>query len=240
MIRIIPAIDIIDGKCVRLAYGDFSQKVVYDESPAEVAKKFEDAGIKRLHMVDLDGAKQGKVVNFKVLEEVASKTNLVIDFGGGIKTSEDITLALDNGAHMISTGSIAFKNRDLLKEWLKIFGAEKIIVAADTKNEKIAVSGWQEETSINIYDCIQSLLEDGVKQVICTDISKDGSLAGPAKDLYKKILQRYPTLHLIASGGISSLQDIEDVDHIGCKEVIVGKAIYEGRIALNELTRFTL
>jgi phosphoribosylformimino-5-aminoimidazole carboxamide ribotide isomerase len=240
MIRIIPAIDIIDGKCVRLAYGDFNQKVVYDENPVEVAQRFENAGITRLHMVDLDGAKQGKVVNFKVLEKVAANTKLIIDFGGGIKTEEDIRIVMDSGASMISTGSAVIKNNGLLKEWLKIFGAEKIIVAADTRNEKIAVSGWLEETSLSIYDCIKSLLEDGVKQIMCTDISKDGSLAGPAKELYKRILEQFPNMYLIASGGISCLKDINEVNEIGCKEVIVGKALYEGRIKLNELTRFTL
>jgi phosphoribosylformimino-5-aminoimidazole carboxamide ribotide isomerase len=240
MIRIIPAIDIIEGKCVRLAYGDFSKKTVYDENPLDVALRFEDAGITRLHMVDLDGAKQGKVVNFKVLEKVASKTNLIIDFGGGIKSTKDVKIVMESGAKMISTGSVAIKNRELLKEWLKTFGAEKIIVAADTKNEKVAVAGWMEETKVWIYDCIKELLEDGVKQIMCTDISKDGSLAGPAKELYKKILEQFPGLHLIASGGISCLQDVEGVAKIGCKEVIIGKAIYEGRIMLNELTQFTI
>jgi phosphoribosylformimino-5-aminoimidazole carboxamide ribotide isomerase len=240
MIRVIPAIDIIEGKCVRLAYGDFNKKVIYDENPVDVALRFQDAGIKRLHMVDLDGAKQGKVINFKVLENVAGKTNLTIDFGGGIKTTDDVNRVMDCGAKMISTGSVAIKNRELLKEWLKKFGADKIIVAADTKNEKVAVAGWQEETSVWIYDCIHTLLEDGVKQVMCTDISKDGSLAGPAKELYKKIMEKFPDIHLIASGGISGLNDIDEVEQVGCKEVIVGKALYEGRIELNELTRFTI
>jgi|SRR6185312_8928845 len=240
MIRVIPAIDIIDGKCVRLAYGDFNQKVVYNENPVEVAMKFEGAGITRLHMVDLDGAKQGKVINFKVLEKVAAKTNLVIDFGGGIKIDEDIKIAMSSGAAMISTGSAVIKNDELLKEWLKAFGADKIIVAADARNEKVAVSGWLEETSLSIFDCIKSLLADGVKQVMCTDISKDGSLAGPAKELYKNILEKFPNMHLIASGGISCLNDIDDVNELGCKEVIVGKALYEGRIKLHQLTRFTL
>jgi len=240
MIRVIPAIDIIDGKCVRLAYGDFSQKVVYDENPVEVAQRFENAGITRLHMVDLDGAKQGRVINFKVLERVAANTKLIIDFGGGIKTDEDVRIAMSSGAAMISTGSAVIKSNELLKEWLKTFGANKIIVAADTRNEKIAISGWLEETNLSIYDCVKNLLTDGVKQVMCTDISKDGSLAGPAKELYKKILEQFPKMHLIASGGISCLKDIDDVNELGCKEVIVGKALYEGRIKLNELTRYTL
>jgi phosphoribosylformimino-5-aminoimidazole carboxamide ribotide isomerase len=238
MIRVIPAIDVIDGKCVRLSYGDFSKKVIYDEKPWEVAKRFEDAGIKRLHLVDLDGAKQGKVVNFKVLERISTITNLVIDFGGGIKAHEDIRIAFNSGASMISTGSIAIKNKTLFKEWLKQYGADKIIAAADAKNEKVAVSGWQEDSGISIYDCIRELLTDGVTQVICTDISKDGSLAGPATDLYKNLLKEIKDFNLIASGGISCLQDIVDVEQAGCKEVIVGKALYEGRIELTELKPF--
>jgi phosphoribosylformimino-5-aminoimidazole carboxamide ribotide isomerase len=238
MIQVIPAIDVIDGKCVRLAYGDFTKKVVYDEKPWEVAKRFEDAGVKRLHLVDLDGAKQGKVVNFRVLERISTMTSLVIDFGGGIKADEDIRIALNSGAAMISTGSIAVKNKPLFKEWLKHFGADKIIAAADARNEKVAVSGWQEDSGISIYDCINELLADGVKHVICTDISKDGSLAGAATELYKNIIEKIKNFNLIASGGISCLKDIEDVEKVGCKEVIVGKALYEGRIKLEELKPF--
>jgi len=240
MIRVIPAIDIMDGKCVRLSYGDFTQKKIYDENPSEVAKRFEDAGITRLHLVDLDGAKQGKVVNFKVLEKISAKTKLVIDFGGGIKSREDIEIAINSGASMISTGSIAIKNKVLFKEWLQEFGAKKIIAAADVKDEKVAISGWQEDSGISIYDCIKDLLADGVTQVICTDISKDGSLAGPATELYKNILNKISDFTLIASGGISCIQDIEVVEAVGCKEVIVGKAIYEGRIQLNELSKFSI
>ena len=238
MISVIPAIDIIDGKCVRLAFGDFSKKVVYNENPLEVAKSFEDTGLKRVHMVDLDGAKQGKVVNIKVLEKVASGTSLVIDFGGGIKTNEDIKAALNSGAAMISTGSIAVKNKELFKNWLAQYGPNKIIVAADAKNEKVAVSGWQEETSLSIFDCIKRLLDEGATQIMCTDISKDGSLTGPATALYGKLLNKFPSLQLIASGGISCLKDVEDLDKLGCKEVIVGKALYEGKIKLNELTPY--
>jgi phosphoribosylformimino-5-aminoimidazole carboxamide ribotide isomerase len=238
MIRVIPAIDVIDGKCVRLSYGDFAKKVIYDEKPWEVAMRFEDAGIKRLHLVDLDGAKEGKVVNFKVLEKISSNTNLVIDFGGGIKSHGDIRTVLSSGASMISTGSIAVKNKALFKEWLKEYGAEKIIAAADAKNEKVAVSGWQEDSGISIYDCIKDLLTEGVTQIICTDISKDGSLAGPAIELYKNILRNVNNFNLIASGGISCLQDIVEVERVGCREVIVGKALYEGRIQLNELKPF--
>lgn len=238
MIQVIPAIDVIDGKCVRLAYGDFTKKVIYDEKPWDVAKRFEDAGIKRLHLVDLDGAKQGRVVNFKVLERISTITNLIIDFGGGIKADNDIKIAFNSGASMISTGSIVVKNKPLFKEWLKHFGVDKIIAAADARNEKVAVSGWQEDSGISIYDCIKELLEDGVKNIICTDISKDGSLAGPATELYKRILDKITDFNLIASGGISCLQDIEDVEKAGCKEVIVGKALYEGRIKLEELKPF--
>lgn len=238
MIRVIPAIDVIDGKCVRLAYGDFSKKVVYDEKPWEVAKRFEDAGVKRLHLVDLDGAKQGKVVNFRVLERIATITNLVIDFGGGMKATDDLKIAFNSGAAIISTGSIAVKNKTLFKEWLKQYGPDKIIVAADARDEKVAVSGWQEDSGISIYDCIKDLVADGVKQVICTDISKDGSLAGPALQLYKNILEKQKGFNLIASGGISNINDVEEVGKAGCPEVIVGKALYEGRIQLEELKPF--
>jgi phosphoribosylformimino-5-aminoimidazole carboxamide ribotide isomerase len=240
MIRIIPAIDIIDGKCVRLTHGDFSKKVIYDENPWEVAKRFEDAGIKRLHLVDLDGAKQGKVINTKVLEKISANTNLTIDFGGGIKSHEDIRIVLNSGASMISTGSIAIKDKQLFKEWMTVYGARIIIAAADVKNEKVAVSGWQEDSGVSIYDCIKDFLNEGVTNVICTDISKDGSLAGPATELYKNILKSATNFNLIASGGISCLQDIKEVEEAGCKEVIIGKALYEGRIQLNELTPFIL
>jgi len=240
MIRVIPAIDIIDGKCVRLAYGDFSKKVIYDENPCEVAKRFEDAGIKRLHLVDLDGAKQGKTINFPVLENIASQTKLIIDFGGGIKTHDDIRIAFNSGASMISTGSIAIKNKSLFKEWLVKYGAKKIIAAADVKNEKVAISGWQEDSGISIYDCLTDLLDNGVTQIICTEISKDGSLAGPAIDLYKNILSHVSNFKLIASGGISCLNDITALEQVGCQQVIVGKALYEDRIKLGELTPFIL
>jgi len=238
MIRVIPAIDVIDGKCVRLAYGDFTKKVIYDEKPWEVARRFEEAGVKRLHLVDLDGAKQGKVVNFRVLERIATVTNLIVDFGGGIKTDEDIKIAFNSGAQMKSAGSIVVKDKPLFKNWLKIYGAEKIIAAADVRDEKVAISGWQEDSGIWIYDFINELLEEGTKQVICTDISKDGSLAGPATQLYKSILEKIKNFNLIASGGISCLKDIEEVEQVGCKEVIVGKALYEGKIQLNELKPF--
>lgn len=240
MIRIIPAIDIINGKCVRLTNGDFSKKVVYNESPVEMAIRFQDVGVKRLHLVDLDGAKQGKIVNYKVLEQIAARTNLIIDFGGGIKTTEDIRITMNSGAAMISTGSIAIKNREILKEWLINFGSDKIIVATDVMNKKVVISGWLEQTNLFIDDCIDTLLKDGVLQVMCTDISKDGSLSGHAKELYKGILERFEEIHLIASGGISCIEDIEELNELGCKEGIVGKALYEGRIKLNELTRFNL
>lgn len=240
MIQVIPAIDIISGKCVRLTHGDFSQKKIYDDKPWEVAMRFEDAGIKRLHLVDLDGARQGSIVNIKVLEEISKYTKLIIDFGGGIKTHDDVRIAFNSGASMISTGSIALKNSALFKEWLKEYGAGKIIAAADSKNEKVSVSGWQEESLISIHDYIKELVADGAIQVICTDISKDGSLSGPAIELYKKIIKNTADFTLIASGGISGLQDIIDLEKAGCKQVIIGKAIYEGKIKLNELTPFIL
>ncbi len=227
--------DIMEGKCVRLASGNFSSKVEYKESPAEVAKRFEEAGLKRIHIVDLDGARQGKVINFRVLEQIAAQTKLVIDFGGGIKSSEDVKIALNSGAAFITTGSIAFKDKPLLKQWIEVFGAQIIIAAADARNEKIAVAGWQQETGIPVFDGIKEIMETGIKQILCTDISRDGNLAGPASELYKKILDKCPGAHLIASGGISAVGDIEEVENAGCAEVIIGKALYEGIIKLSDL-----
>ncbi len=227
--------DIMEGKCVRLASGNFSSKVEYKESPAEVAKRFEEAGLKRIHIVDLDGARQGKVINFRVLEQIAAQTKLVIDFGGGIKSSEDVKIALNSGAAFITTGSIAFKDKPLLKQWIEVFGAQIIIAAADARNEKIAVAGWQQETGIPVFDGIKEIMETGIKQILCTDISRDGNLSGPAWELYKKILGKCPGAHLIASGGISAVGDIEEVENAGCAEVIIGKALYEGIIKLSDL-----
>ena len=238
MIEIIPAIDIIEGKCVRLSQGDYAKKKIYNENPLEVAKQFEDAGIKRLHLVDLDGAKKGTIVNPKVLETIASKTNLIIDFGGGIKTDADIQSVFNAGASIATIGSIAVKNSELFFSWRKKYGAEKILLGADVKNEKIAVSGWMEQTQISIFDFIKSNFEKGIKNIFCTDISKDGMMKGASVDLYKKVKEKFPEINLIASGGISSLKDIDDVTSAGCSGVIIGKAIYEGNIKLSELKKF--
>ncbi len=235
---IIPAIDIIEGKAVRLTQGDYSQKKVYNEHPLEVARQFEDAGLKRLHLVDLDGAKEGKVKNWKVLETLAGKTSLTIDFGGGIKTQKDVQIVFDSGATFATVGSIAVKNEEEFVKWLTQFGAEKFLLGADVKDEKIAVGGWLETTDIWIYDFIEKYIEHGVKQIFCTDVSKDGKLEGPSIDLYKSIVTKYPELHFIASGGVSSLKDLDDLRNIGCKAAIVGKAIYEGRIKIAELKQF--
>lgn len=235
---IIPAIDIIEGKCVRLTEGDYSQKKIYNEHPLEVAKQFEDAGMKRLHLVDLDGAKAGKVQNWKVLETLAGKTNLTIDFGGGIKTEKDVRIVFDSGAALATVGSIAVKDEALFCTWLESFGADKFLLGADVKEEKIAVGGWLETTSIWIYDFIEKYMAKGVHQLFCTDVSKDGRLEGPSIDLYKNIMTRFPSLHFIASGGVSNLNDLEELQTIGCSGAIVGKAIYENRITLEELKRF--
>ena len=236
--QIIPAIDIIDGKCVRLTQGDYEQKKIYNEHPLEVAKQFEDVGLQRLHLVDLDGAKAGAVKNWKVLETIAAKTSLVIDFGGGIKTEKDLNIVFDSGAALATIGSLAVKNEFEFVKWLLQFGADKFLLGADVKDEKITVGGWLETTDIWIYDFLQKYIDQGVQQVFCTDVSKDGLLAGPAVDLYKKIIERFPSLQFIASGGVSSVKDLEELAVIGCKGVIVGKAIYENRISLEDLKAF--
>jgi len=235
---IIPAIDIIEGKCVRLTHGDYNQKKVYNEHPLEVAMQFEDAGLKRLHLVDLDGAKAGQVKNWKVLETIAGKTSLVIDFGGGIKSESDVQIVFESGAAMATIGSMAVKDETIFSEWLLKFGAEKFLLGADVKKEKITVSGWMEETDIGIYDFIEKYVQRGMKQIFCTDVSKDGALEGPSTELYKNIVQKFSGLHFIASGGVSSIDDVYQLQEIGCKGVIIGKAIYEGRIQLQELKSF--
>jgi phosphoribosylformimino-5-aminoimidazole carboxamide ribotide isomerase len=235
---IIPAIDLIDGKCVRLTQGDYEQMKVYNEKPLEVAKKFEDAGLTRLHLVDLDGARAGEVKNWKVLETIAGKTNLVIDFGGGIKTEKDVQIVFDSGAALATVGSVAVKNENEFVGWLKKFGTDKFLLGADVKEEKIAIHGWQETTELWVYDFIEKYLQHGVRQIFCTDVSKDGKLEGPSTELYKSILQKFPELFFIASGGISSMKDLEDLVKIGCGGAIVGKAIYENRISLKELKMF--
>jgi len=235
--EIIPAIDIIDGKCVRLTQGDYSQKKIYNEKPLEVAREFEDAGLKRLHLVDLDGAKAGMVKNWKVLETIAGKTSLVIDFGGGIKTEKDVQIVLGSGAAFATVGSIAVKDEKEFSRWLQIMGPEKFMLGADVKEEKIAVAGWLETTDIWIYDFIEKYIEKGIQQLFCTDVSKDGKLEGPAVELYKNITGKFPTLHFIASGGVSGIKDLDALEEAGCRGVIIGKAIYEGRISLSELRK---
>lgn len=236
--QIIPAIDIIEGKCVRLTQGDYAQKKIYNEDPLEVAKQFEGVGLMRLHLVDLDGAKSGKVINWKVLEKIANKTNLVIDFGGGIKTEATLKTVLDTGATYATIGSLAVKERAIFEQWIERFGAEVFMLGADVYEEKIAVGGWLEKTEIDVYDFIGSYMNKGVTQLFCTDIQKDGKLEGPSIVLYQKILAKYPTLQLIASGGVSQLKDLEELRIIGCSAAIVGKAIYENKISLSELSTF--
>ena len=236
--QIIPAIDIIEGKCVRLTQGDYYQKKIYNEHPLEVAKQFEDAGLQRLHLVDLDGAKAGAIKNWKVLETLASKTSLIIDFGGGIKTENDLGIVFGSGAALATIGSLAVKNKELFVAWLQQYGANKFLLGADVKNEKIAINGWQETSDVWIYDFVEDYLSHGIQQVFCTDVSKDGMLEGAATELYKNIIDKFPSLFLIASGGVSSLDDLDQLQDAGCKGAIVGKAIYEGRIMLNELKKF--
>lgn len=236
--KIIPAIDLIEGKCVRLTKGDYSTKKVYNEDPLEIAKSFQDAGITHLHLVDLDGAKAGRIINHSVLNKLSSQTNLQIDFGGGLKSDEDLKIAFENGANQITGGSIAVKNREKFLSWLKVFGADKIILGADAMNEKIAVSGWQEETKEDIFSFIQNYVQLGVNYCICTDISKDGMLEGPNILLYEKILKDNTGLKLIASGGVSNMKDIHDLRNSNLFGVVVGKAIYENRISLEEIYQF--
>lgn len=238
MITIIPAIDLIDAKCVRLSQGDYNQKTIYNENPLEVAKMFEDAGITRLHLVDLDGAKAKHIVNYKVLETISSKTSLVIDFGGGLKSDEDLRIAFESGAQMVTGGSIAVKDRETFLHWIETYGADKIILGADAKDKMIAVSGWQEVSELPIIDFIESYTTHGIKKVISTDIARDGMLTGPSIDLYKEIMERFSQLELIASGGIATMKDIYELDEMGVPGVITGKAIYENRISLKEIKRF--
>ena len=238
--EIIPAIDIIDGKCVRLTQGDYAQKKIYNEHPLEVARQFEDAGLQRLHLVDLDGARAGAVKNWKVLESLAGKTSLVIDFGGGIKITEDLDIVFNSGAALATIGSLAVKDPATFRQWLQEYGADRFFLGADVKNERIAVSGWLETTDKWIYDFIEEYIQNGIRQVFCTDVSKDGLLQGPSLELYRNIVGKFPQLHFIASGGVSGLDDVHRLEDIGCKGVIIGKAIYEGRITLQELTKVAL
>ena len=238
MIELIPAIDIIDGKCVRLSQGDYNTQKVYNESPLEVAKEFEANGIRRLHVVDLDGAKSSHIVNYKVLDQLAGHTSLNIDFGGGIKTDEDLAIAFEYGAQMVTLGSVAVKNPDLFKSWLHKYGAERIILGADVKDNRISVNGWKEESQQELLPFLADYTQEGIRKVLCTDISRDGMLQGPSIDLYKQIMAQFPDMHLIASGGVSGLDDIIRLDEAGIPAVVFGKALYEGRITLKDLNRF--
>jgi phosphoribosylformimino-5-aminoimidazole carboxamide ribotide isomerase len=236
--QIIPAIDLIEGKCVRLTEGDYAQKKIYNEDPLEVAKAFEGIGLMRLHLVDLDGAKAGEVVNWKVLEKIANNTNLKIDFGGGIKNEATLKTVLNTGATYATIGSLAVQNRNLFENWIQQFGPAQFMLGADVFDEKIAIGGWLEKTEINVYTFMQSYLDKGITQIFCTDIQKDGKLQGPSIELYKNILAQFPTLFFIASGGVSKLQDLTNLRTIGCSAAIVGKAIYENKITLAELSKF--
>lgn len=236
-IKIIPAIDIIDGKCVRLSQGNYEQKIIYNEDPLEVAKLFEDAGIQQLHLVDLDGAKAHHIVNYKVLERIAFKTKLVIDFGGGLKSDKDLEIAFEAGAAMITGGSVAVKSPETMISWIQSFGSNRIILGADAVNQRIAVAGWKEDSGLDIFTFISQWEKRGIDKVISTDIHRDGMLQGPAIQLYKEILQQNPDIYLIASGGVRSAQDVLDLEKIGVPAVIVGKAIYEGRISLEDIRK---
>lgn len=236
--EIIPAIDIIDGKCVRLTYGDFSKKKIYNENPVDVALQFQDAGLKRLHLVDLDGAKTGTIVNYKTLEKIAVKTNLEIDYGGGLNSNNDLKTVFNSGAKMVTGGSIAVKNRELFTGWLSEYGPEKIILGADVRNNYIAIKGWQENSDITIDNLINMYKPFGINKVICTDISKDGAMAGPSFDLYAQLIATFTEQNFIASGGVTTIADVEKLNLMGMYGVIIGKAIYEGTITLSDLSKF--
>ncbi len=235
MIELVPAIDIIGGQCVRLTKGDYDQKTVYRDSPSEVAKEFEDLGFRRLHVVDLDGAKSRHIVNDAVLKAITTETGLTVDFGGGIKTDEDIEKAFASGASMVTVGSIAVTHPELFIGWLEKYGAERMILGADVRHGKISINGWKEDSQEDLLPFLKKYIDAGVKNVLCTEISKDGTLSGPATDLYKEIMDAYPDIRLIASGGVSSIDDIRALDAAGIPSVVFGKAIYEGKINLNEL-----
>ncbi|WP_321424083.1 1-(5-phosphoribosyl)-5-[(5-phosphoribosylamino)methylideneamino]imidazole-4-carboxamide isomerase [uncultured Bacteroides sp.] len=238
MIEIIPAIDIIEGKCVRLSKGDYDSKKVYNENPVEVAKEFEANGISRLHVVDLDGAASHHIVNYSILEKIASQTSLIIDFGGGIKSDEDLKIAFESGAKMITGGSIAVKEPELFTQWIKKYGSDKIILGADVKNKMIAVNGWKEGTELELMTFLGEYIEKGIQKVICTDIDCDGMLQGPSTALYNEILEKFPSTYLIASGGVSCIDDIIKLEEAKVPAVIFGKALYEGKIQLKDLKIF--
>ncbi len=239
-IELIPAIDIIDGKCVRLSKGDYDTKKVYNENPLEVALEFEANGITRLHLVDLDGAKAGKIINYNILETIASKTDLTIDFGGGLKTTEDLHIAFESGADMVTGGSIAVKNPEEFTGWITKYGSDKIILGSDVNDKKIAISGWTETSDLDLFDFLEDYIAKGITKTICTDISKDGMLQGASVDLYKEIIAKFPDLYLIASGGVSNIADIDALVEAGLPAVIFGKAIYEGKITLKELEKYII
>lgn len=238
MIEIIPAIDLIDGKCVRLTEGDYSRKTVYSDDPLSVAKAFEQSGVERLHLVDLDGAKAGAVKNLQVLEKIASGTKLHIDFGGGVKTEQELQSVLAAGAALVTIGSLAVKSPDTFREWLVKYGADTFFVGADVRNECVAVSGWMEQTDVSVIDFVSDLMSKRVHYFFCTDISKDGKLEGPAEELYRRIIARCPGIRLVASGGISSWEDIYCMEKLGCEGVIIGKAFYESRISFKDIEKF--
>ena len=238
--RIIPAIDIIDGKCVRLSKGDYSTKIIYNENPLEVAKSFENHGIEYLHLVDLDGAKSSEIVNYKIIEQIAAKTNLKIDFGGGLKSDKDVKIAFESGANQITGGSIAIKNSELFEKWISYYGSEKVILGADALNEKVAVSGWLENSNVDLIPFIKNYQSKGIQYVICTDISKDGMLEGPSFELYSRILSEILNIKLIVAGGISTFEELPKLAEMGCEGTIIGKAIYEGRITLKQIKNYIL
>ncbi|RMG79434.1 MAG: 1-(5-phosphoribosyl)-5-[(5-phosphoribosylamino)methylideneamino]imidazole-4-carboxamide isomerase [Bacteroidetes bacterium] len=235
--NIIPAIDLIEGKCVRLTRGDYSSQKIYRENPVEVAKEFENQGITHLHLVDLDGAKSGRIVNHRVLKDIATATRLTIDFGGGIKRDEDVKIAFESGARCITGGTVAVKNPDRFLGWLETWGADRIILGADVRDGKIAVNGWLEKSDFDLFDFLKYYLDRGIQRVICTDISRDGCLSGSAIDLYKKIISSFPAIKLVASGGITTIEELDQLRAVGCAGAIVGKALYEGRIALDDIRR---
>ena len=238
MSRIIPAIDLIDGKCVRLSQGDYNKKTSYHENPLDVAMKFQDNGIKYLHLVDLDGAKQKKVINYNILESITSKTNLIVDFGGGVQSDEDLRIVFECGAKQVTGGSIALKNKELFRSWFKTYGGSKIILGTDVKDKKIAIHGWQETSDVWLFDLIEEYKEVGLEYTISTDVAKDGMLEGPSFDLYKEMIEKFPNLKVIASGGVTSIDDVEKLNEMGVDGIIIGKAIYEETIKLSDLKAF--
>jgi phosphoribosylformimino-5-aminoimidazole carboxamide ribotide isomerase len=238
MIEIIPALDLIGGECVRLRQGDYAQKTVYSHNPLDVAKSFQDSGIRRLHLVDLDGARTGQIQNLAVLESIASNTALRIDYGGGINTDAAIESVFSAGAEIATVGSIAIQIPELFIAWIKKYGADRILLGADVKNERLAIHGWKEITSLYIFDYLKQFVDSGLKQFFCTDVAKDGLLEGPSVDLYQRLISAFPKMEIIASGGVTSIEDINTLDSTGCAGVIIGKALYEGRISLDQLKSY--